>query len=220
MFQRKGLKFLPIFVAAFMILGLLSTGVSSKEVPGPSDDFNDNIIDLAKWHVPDFDAPFGLVAEVNQQLEMSLTSDNTKDNFGIAMSATWQLAGDFDIQVDYHLLIWPEENKIRVGLIAGRKGYGGNNVERTGGADPFDPGPLPDLYLTNFGDWIQGEVETDVEKGSLRMVREGHQISGYYSDITTGGDWVLIHTGPPLITEFVIVRLSIWGHGYTPDVLA
>jgi hypothetical protein len=209
MFKSKRAGFLPLFVAAFVILGSLSTGASGKEASGPSDDFNDNIIDLARWFVPDFDPQYSSVAEVNQQLEMSLTDANLGDFFGVNVWSTWQLDGDFDIQVDYRLLLWPPENEIRVGLIAG-----GNNVERSGRAEP-----LLDFYLTNFDDGVQGQVETDVDEGSLRLVREGSQISGYYSDETTGGEWVLIHTYHPCSTNRFTVELAIWGHESTPDVL-
>lgn len=217
MFKNKRPGFLPLFVAAFVILGSLSTGASGKEASGPSDDFNDNIIDLAKWYVHISDPLSSSVTEVNQQLEISLTSGNVGPVFNAGVQSTWQFEGDFDIQVDYRLLLWPPENEIRVGLTAydmnSQPAHStGGHVERVG-----RPDPVWDVYLTHFQDGVHGITQTEVGEGSLRLVREGSDISGYYSDETTDG-WALIHTGP-CATERFVVSMGIWGHESTPDVL-
>jgi len=217
MFESKRSGFLSVFVAAFVISGLLSTGASGKEASGPSDDFNDNIIDLAKWYVHISDPLSSSVTEVNQRLEISLTSANVGPVFNAGVQSTWQLEGDFDIQVDYRLLDWPPENEIRIGLTAYDVNFQpahstGGHVERVG-----RPEPVWDVYVTHFQDGVHGNIQTEVEEGSLRMVREGSEISGYYSDETTDG-WALIHTGP-CDTERFVAGMGIWGHESTPDVL-
>jgi parallel beta-helix repeat protein len=191
----------------------------------PNDDFEDNSIDHTKWITPViFDPAYMSVTETDHQLQMALTSLNHTPGvriFSINAHSTWQIEGDFDIQVDYHLLTWPEENRIRVGLLAfdpnnSEPRLTGGNVERVGSLNVFEPGQ--DIYLTDFQDGVQGLVETNVAEGQLRLVRSGSTISGYYSDATTAGSWSLIHSGP-CSTDPFIASLNIWGSHDTPDVL-
>ncbi len=95
------------------------------------------------------------------------------------------------MQVDYNLLTWPPSSGVRVGL---RFTQGpGHAVERVGWG-LVEALNLPrEVYLTHFEDSVQGTTGTSDLNGTLRMVRTGGMLTGYYRS-TTG--WIMIHTGP------------------------
>ena len=186
----------------------------------PDDDFDDNSIDAQKWIIGISPTANGSIIETNHELQLELTSSSYGDYFSMEVTSKWLAVGDFDIQVDYRLLIWPTDSRIRVGLNAYDPDIlpawkTGGHVERVGSLDALNPGP--DHYLTHFQDGVRGILPTDVSEGTLRLIRHGSQISGYYLDETTE-DWVQIHTGPSATQPFV-VSFGIWGHRDTPDVL-
>ena len=179
-----------------------------------SDNFNDNALDLEKWAAWISPDATGWVRETDGQLQMWLGPENTASTFHVDAMSTWLLRGDFDIQVDYRLLSWPAHNGIRVGLKAGGVQSGAaldavlrmnDAVLRLRDSDPEES------YVTHFGDGVRGNLPTSDSAGTLRLVRRGDRIAGYY---LSHNAWMQIREGPAG-REDGPVLLGVWGHKHT-----
>lgn len=153
--------------------------------------------------------------------EIGIPGAPENESFGAGLFTAETLAGDFEIEVDFDLVGWPEANGVRVGLVylegaspsapaphdAGATG----SVERTSFGDPTVdfPGQPREVYLTNFEGDVRGIIETEDEgdlSGRLRLVRNGDVVSGYRWD---GSGWVLIAEGET-ISEDWHVGVAAW----------
>jgi outer membrane protein assembly factor BamB len=183
---------------------------ASPGSPTPYDDFDDNACDDTLWNVIESGGPY--VTETNQRLEITLPADSSGDNFSAGYSGTHVLRGDFDIQVDYQLLTWPENNGVRMGLWIERA-PSTCTVERAsyGTSDGFTAG---DHYTTNFDDSILISATGDTD-GKLRLVRTGSLFEGYYRN-ETSGDWVLSQRfqGGSSSAGEATFMLKAWSHDY------
>ena len=188
---------------------LYAFGASQESIP-PYDDFDDNACDDTLWNVIESGGPY--VTETAQRLEITLPADSSGENFFAGYSSRYALRGDFDIQVDYHLLTWPENNGVRMGLWIERPSsiY---TVERSsyGIADGFTPG---DHYTTNFDDSILISTTSDAE-GKLRLVRTGSLFEGYYFN-ETSDDWILSQSFQAASSSAgeATFLLRAWSHDY------
>lgn len=129
------------------------------------DDFNDNLLDTRRWETRVEPPDAATIFEVNQRLEMQLPSGS---GFAGAKSRCF-LEGDFDVQVDYLLLMWPLDNHASVQLRA-RDIDGQPVVVRASS---------PERY-TLFKD--RGFAHTSHLSGTLRLARRGSTISGCFLD--------------------------------------
>ena len=174
------------------------------------DDFDDNARDETLWDIIESGGPY--VTETNQRLEITLPADSSGETFYAGYSSTHALRGDFDIQVDYHLLTWPENNGVRMGLWIDRPSSK-YTVERAsyGSSDGFAAG---DHYTTNFDDSILISATCDTE-GKLRLVRTGSLFEGYYFN-ETSGDWILSQRfqGDFSSAGEATFMLKAWSHDY------
>ena len=141
-------------------------------------------------------------SETNQRLEITQPADAAGGIFLTGLTSVCRVRGDFDIQVDFELSTWPPtQNGVRVGLVV----TGIGNTERTS-----NPG-VPDTYLTNFGDGVQGLTPTTDLSGRLRVTRSGSSVTGFF--FNTGTDsWVPIHTFDGATTGDVRFNLWSWSH--------
>ncbi len=209
---------LPGSLAAAMLLVLIPiSGVFLTNVHAPAttpvlnDNFNSNLINSTLWQER-ITGTGPSVAATNQRIEVSLTgtslNDPTGQVFGGGLSSVCLLRGDFDIQVDFDLLVWPQSSGVRVGLSLQDSPVPIPAVERTGFV-PIDFPSLPrELYLTDFGDGVQGASTSDLI-GTLRVTRAGATLSGYY---LSSGNWILIHSGPAANTGDSHFGLRAWSH--------
>ena len=183
---------------------------ASPGSPAPYDDFDDNACDDTLWNVIGSGGPY--VTETNQRLEITLPADSSGDTFYAGYLSTHALRGDFDVQVDYQLLTWPQNNGVRLGLWI-EKAPHTSTVERAGygTSDGFTAG---DHYTTNFDDSILISATGDTE-GKLRLVRTGSLFEGYYRNETSGG-WVLSQSrsGNPVSAGEATFMLKAWSHDY------
>jgi outer membrane protein assembly factor BamB len=183
---------------------------SSTEEPPAYDDFNDNVPNSAIWAILEYGGPE--TDETNQQLEITLPADSSGDNFYAGYTSNCVLSGDFDVQVDYHLINWPSNNGVRAGLWIERSPYI-YTVERAsyGISDGFAPG---DHYTTNFADSILLSVTNDTD-GKLRLIRTGTTFEGYYFD-DISHDWVLSQSiqGEVISSRDVTFMIRAWSHDY------
>jgi len=134
-------------------------------------------------------------------------------SFGAGGYSTYLLKGDFDIRVDYQLIVWPRGSGVRVGLSVGIPDADRMfvNVERVGWGSPEWPNlPFREVYLVNFGDQIRGITSTDDLSGTLRICRRGETVIGYCS---TSEGWHELY-GAEWSTEDAYVWVSTWSHEY------
>lgn len=111
------------------------------------------------------------------------------------------------MQVNFRLLLWPQSSGVRVGILI--MDAPSPAVERIGWG-PTEALSLPrDGYLTHFADSVQGFTGTTDLNGTLRMVRTGSYLTGYYLH---AGGWVQIHTGPTINTGGIHFGFSAWSH--------
>jgi hypothetical protein len=142
------------------------------------------------------------------QVAMFLPAYSSGTEFGVQYDSRLRLRGDFDMQVDFSLPLWPLKNGVRVGLFAAAIG----SVERDswGRTEGL---PSGDHYTTNFpqSTGISYTSASDLT-GKLRMVRAGRRVMGYRWDSATG-QWVQIHSGaaPTTDTQF---SFGAWSHNY------
>jgi hypothetical protein len=97
-----------------------------------------------------------------------------------------QLRGDFDIQVSYTLVTWPDSNGTRVTLTTGW------SVERTSLGPPKDyPGRPREVYMVETNGSAKGMTATTHRSGALRLQRVGNTMYAYRLE---GSNWVLQHS--------------------------
>ena len=154
------------------------------------------------------------VTLANQSLIVTLPASSTNDptigGFGAGIGSLCELNGDFDVQVAFQLLVWPQLNGVRVGIgpsVAGRtQGSAPFAVER----DSFSiydtvPG---EYYVTHLLDGVNGNNPASDIAGILRITRTGAYATGYYLN---GSKWTQVHTGPTVTSE-VGIGFAAWSH--------
>ena len=177
-----------------------------------TDRFNDNSTNPHMWSTL-VGGVGPSIQEQNQRVEISLPAASHgsgvsgdpiygPSDFGAAYISEFTATGDFDTQVEFDLLQWPAANGVRVGTgldifftAAERVSFGYAMVNG-------------EVYLTHFYDGVQGSIPTTDLSGTLRVLRIGAQLSGYYKQ---GGDWKLIHSGSGPTGDGHI-SLAVWSH--------
>jgi WD40-like Beta Propeller Repeat len=168
------------------------TEISTPRAPF-GDDFNDNVRDPF-WHV--IQDPGASVDETNGRVEISIAGsaepggpfNQIDGHYGSNCS----LPGDFDMQVDYTLLQWPQGDGTFAAL---HSFFIGAFVSRH--SDPF----AGDRYAAFSGPAFTGVSTTDLA-GSFRLVRYGDVLNAYYRSL--GGAWVQLLSAPANPGEAVI----------------
>jgi len=166
--------------------------------------FDDNQIDPAIWtmHV------YGTgpqISPVNQQLEISIPGSSSGRDFGAKLSSNFRLRGDFDIQVDFRLLVWPYGNGVRTALGRDSGFLYPPGLERISFGQNDYPGAPRESYLTDFDGGVCGITETSDITGTLRLVRTGSSQTGYYYH--PSGQWVAVCTDSAP-TDDMTIQLS------------
>jgi Ca2+-binding RTX toxin-like protein len=165
------------------------------------DDFNDDSLDSARW------TPFGLgsgpqLAETGHQIQIDLPATSTDDPaqgiFAVGIAGNCAIRGDFDMQVEYALPVWPPGNGVRIALAAA---FG--NVERQ-----TDPGAGSGVYLVSAPGIVRGLTPTSDLSGALRLRREGSTLFGYYR---SGDQWVLLASWMTTADD-ASYGLQAWSH--------
>ena len=173
-------------LTALLVCSIASVATAAD--PVFIDTFDDNNIG-PWWTVHTVGQP--TVSEVNARLEAAFPANSTGSLFSADVTTVKWLVGDFDTQVDFALLNWPAHNGVRVGLIASPLTTGpGAGIERVSRI-PGECGGAED-YCTDIAGQVAW-VATDDLAGTLRLVRTGSTVSGYYLD---SENWVLVGSEP------------------------
>ena len=177
---KKGRLCSAVFI---MLLSIAFAGTAGA-VSEIYDDFDDNSTNTALWNTRVYGSGPS-ISEVDQRFEITFPS-NSADGSGGFFSGEYaskcRLNGDFDVQVDYDLLDWPASNGVRVGL--GTIGF----TERVSFGSRDYPLSPRESYLVHF-DAVRGITATSHQSGTLRNVRNGNTLTGYYFN---SGAWVPI----------------------------
>jgi hypothetical protein len=119
-------------------------------------------------------------------------------------TSTFALRGDFTLDIDYRLKTWPAESGIRLGLGV----WPSICMIRAGTAEG---GQMysGELYSFSAGPFVT--VQTSDRRGTLRLVRRGGTLSGYYRS-SAGGPWVLAgsRSGDPVFLQDFQVSVESW----------
>jgi hypothetical protein len=170
-----------------------SDGTGETEVSTPRipyiDTFSDTRIDPF-WHSI-LSGTGSHLAQTNGRLEETLDADAAQggpfDTIDAHVGTNCKLAGDFDVQADYNLLVWPGANGVQVTLEA------------------FEPGSQvlreSQVWGEQYGTWIPptfSSVPTSDLSGSLRLTRVGTTITGYYR---SGLTWAPVASGTTTLDD-------------------
>jgi len=174
------------------------------------DDFNDNSINTQLWNVAL--AGFGpSIAETNQRLEVDIPATSSGlPVFTAAYQSKFKLKGDFDLQVDYQLLTWPQNNGIRVGIqISDAVLSNLASVHRISQAGTVPGGESHSATLGHLGaDETFARSATTATSGKLRIARTGGVFTNYYWDADVN-QWVSLLVGGSSNND-VTVSLAAW----------
>jgi WD40-like Beta Propeller Repeat len=194
--------------------GGLERQLSTSPQAGFSETFDNGLLDSSLWHT--IQDPGGSVVESNGQLVASIsTSAVPGGQFNqVDEHAGWncQLNGDYDYQVDYSLLQWPQFG----GFFAGLNAFFGNAaVWRT--SSQFNP-PFNQQYQA-FMDGGAGSFSTNDTSGSFRLVRTNGIVSAYVKSPTIP-DWRLVASGSATGSTVLGMGLSEPGNSFTGQAAA
>lgn len=167
------------FFRKFGLCGLLILGICLL-LPFPSqggtayENFNDNYLNPKIWQVQ-IVGTGPTVSETNGRLEITFPATSSGSPLimaGVRTEPT--LVGDFDVQVDFDLLVWPSQNGFNVSL--GAAGSFNFMISRYS-YNSFDG----EGYLFNhLGTLVS--VPASGTTGKLRMKRTGTTMEAFYWD--------------------------------------
>jgi hypothetical protein len=134
------------------------------------------------------------------QLVIDVAPDATplpgQDYISAGVYSRCTLAGNFDVQADYRLKLWDPGNGVNVNFsVADRTLFRHN-----------DPATSESL-ASYFPPFAGRQIIDEQDRESLRLVRGGDTIFGYYRD--PNGDWTLLDSAP-ITTAPVNIALSIY----------
>jgi hypothetical protein len=119
-----------------------------------------------------------------------------QDYISAGVSSRCKLSGNFDVQADYHLELWDPGNGVNVNFSVGDRTLFRHNDPTTG-----------ESLASYFPPFSGRQIDDPQETESLRLVRSGNVVRGYYRDQI--GDWKPLD-GAPITTSPVNVALSIY----------
>ncbi len=147
--------------------------------------------------------------EQAQHLEFTIQAGGSGTEFGARVTSVFLLRGDFDIQVDFAMLQWPDHNGVRTAIALTDALFDDDGVERSS-LSSGDPLGAQEAYIADFVAGPIVLVATQDLTGRLRLVRSGATQTGYY---WSGSNWIPILTGSAPIAD-QSVQLHIWSHDY------
>jgi len=202
------------FVHLLAVIGLVAVLSQTAFGQAVSDNFNSSNPNAALWYLYQSGGPS--VAQKNGKAVVAFPEYSAGDVFYAGYSSIPWITGDYDMQVDYALPVWPFASGVRVGLsVIATDGSVGMAVERVsfGDNDYSSVGYPVDSYLAHYPpDNPQGITATNDPTGTLRLVRVGDVTSAYYWNASQS-QWVHIHSAQAYAGA-VYFGLSAWSHDY------
>jgi hypothetical protein len=168
------------------------------------ENFDQGTRDSSLWH--EINDPGGTVGEQDGRLVESISGNAVPGGQYNQIDEHWgsqcSLNGDFDYQVDYQLLTWPQHGGFFATLNAF---FGDGAVGRV--STPYDP-PYDQSYnaWANVTPFSFGVVNTLDLSGSFRLVRTNGTLNAYYR--SPGGSWTLLLSTPG-VTGSTVYGMSL-----------
>lgn len=191
----------------------LTTGDEKQLRTWPSaplhEGFDDGIRDASLWH--QISDPGGAIGEVGGRLVASIAGTAVPGGIWNQVDEHWgsqcTLPGDFDYQVDWQLLTWPQHG----GFFAQLAGFFGDaSIARH--SNPWDPPYDEQISAWRGGpDFANAVINSTATEGSFRLVRVGGTIFAY--ERTTGPDWNLVFSAPG-VTGATVYGMGLWAPGW------
>jgi hypothetical protein len=183
-----------------------STGGAETQVATlPQAPFTESFdrLDPSLWHT--ISDPGGTVDFGNGRLVESISGSATPggqyNQIDEHVGLNCSLNGDFDYQVNYSLLVWPQFGGVYAGLHAF---FANGSIVRNSSVQPTP-------YNQNYAAWTDGsfgsETTTDTS-GTMRLVRVGQTLSAYF--LTPSG-WQLVNAGTATNAATLGIGLSAPG---------
>jgi hypothetical protein len=201
-----------MILRSFFVLGAIAVwSIPAFAAPIWSDPLTGSQIDSTRWTVS-ISSPDMTLAPSSGGVLMSMAGSAHGTSFGATLTSLCSVEGDFDIQVDYQLGLWPAKSGVRLALGASSKSGFGAAIERDSLSANDVPVQRPgsEVYLTDFEPLASGtfmDVPTTDVQGMLRLVRSGGSVTAYFA--SPGGSWTIVaSTAAP--NEPVTLALQTW----------
>jgi hypothetical protein len=197
--------------AALMLLANFFIALSTAQGGTFADNFNDNRINSKYWWAV-INGVGPTVEETNQRLEVSIPSTAILNGglvFSAGLSGTYELIGDFDAQVDFDLINWPNTNGMKLGLAT----ILGNVVLQRTSSRPGVGQPREYYILTFFRGVATFDIDTTDTSGKLRLKRTGNTVEGFY---WKSNSWELLgsYSHPSLSDPTDLIMVLSHGNGW------
>jgi len=202
------------FVRLLALIGLVTALSQTAFGQVISDSFKSANPNTTLWSLIQTGGPS--VAQKSGKAQVFFPETSAGDIFYAGYASMPWIVGDYDIQVDYALPVWPFASGVRVGLSAvATDGSAVMAAERVsfGNNDYSSVGYPVDAYLAHYvpGD-VQGITGTNDQTGTLRLARTGDTTTAYYWN-PSSNQWVYIHSAQTY-SGAIYFGLSAWSHDY------
>lgn len=212
----KNNAFTKLLVAAFLTIGVCTLLVSLAHAGTITDNFDGASLNTHLWRP--FQNPQTQWVQKGGELKIKIGAGASSEE-GAGLNSRFRLKGDFEMTVDYRLILWPPANGVRLGFEG--PGFSADDytefmIKRISRGADEQPNPTKEVYAADFKEnltWSGKDVETTDDHGTLKLTRAGSVLTGYFSK--DGGPWTLIryhdYSTPTGLPEWVAVTL--WATG-------
>ena len=165
------------------------------------DDFDDNSRNPYLWQ------PLiignGYASEINGRLETTVQSSTSSTTTLAGFSIRGTIAGDFDVRIDYQLLLPLPLVDTEPGVVIGL----GSLPDPLFVGRYIDNDTLLNQYIADVGDGEYG-ISTSDNSGRLRFTRVGNMMSAYYWNFSAG-DWQLIRSATTVVGPISLLAIGV-----------
>jgi len=199
---------------ALLCCAALLSGAAGRTTAAPvwSDPLNAPTIDAQHWinEAPNADVT---LAPSAMGVVMTIAGTAHGPDFLARLRSRCALTGDFDVQVDYQLVLWPAGSGVRLALATGVGSALATHarVERVSLSthDVTVQTPGTEVYLADFRSFSPfPDIPTTDTQGTIRLTRIGNNETAYFS--TAGGDWMTLFSMAARTVEPVTAVLQTW----------
>jgi hypothetical protein len=209
-----------LLVVALLIIGLGSLYTARSNAGTITDNFDGATVNTRLW--TPFQNPKTECGQQGGELWIKIGAGSDE---GAGVNSKFRVKGDYEMTVDYRLIIWPPVNDVRLGFEG--PGFSADDfaefmIKRISRSLNDPPTPGKEVYSAAFKEgstWWGNDVLTTDDHGSLKLTRIGSVLTGYFSK--DGSPWQVIgshnYSTPPGLPEWGAVML--WANGTpTTDV--
>jgi hypothetical protein len=201
---------LRFFLNVLIVGSVVVVSTPASAAPVWADPLTGSQVDPTRW-TTSTSSPDVKLTPTSDGVLMSLAGTAHGTTFVSGIYSLCAVEGDFDIQVDYQLVVWPSRSGVRTGLSALSQSGFGATVERDSLAATDVPVQTPgsEVYLTDFephsGSFL--DVPTSDMQGTLRLNRSGGSVTAYFA--SPGKSWTIVaSTAAP--SEPLTLAIQAW----------